>query len=249
MLHHFRSRLVKGETLIGTIVTMPTATVAEILADAGFDWLFVDGEHGSLELTDVLSILQAVGDRIPCIVRVPSSDEVAIKKVLDLGACGIVVPQVNTATQARDVVRFARYAPDGQRGIGIARAQGYGARFQEYLAAANDQVAVIVQAEHAEAVENIDEIVKVAGIDAVFLGPYDLSASLGKMGLVNDPVVTEAIERITDACRAAKLSLGLFGVSADAVQPYMKTGYTLITVGTDTLFLANSAKRVLSELK
>lgn len=242
MTNDFRSRLRSGEKLLGTMVTLASPATAEILADIGFDWLFVDGEHGPLETGEILGILRAVGDRAACVVRVPSADEVAIKKVLDLGAAGIIAPQVNTAEQAADVVRFARYAPDGTRGVGLARAHGYGLRFQEYLEAANEQVAVIVQAEHAEAVENIEAIAKVEGIDCVLLGPYDLSASLGKMGQVNDPVVTGAIERVTRACLAARVPLGYFGVTPEAVRPYIERGYTLIIGGVDTLFLASGAK-------
>ena len=249
MTDSFRSRLLRGDTLIGTMVTLPTAATAEILADTGFDWLFIDGEHGPLEFSDILSILQAVGHKIPCIVRVPAGDEVPIKKVLDLGADGIIAPQVNTAQQAADVVRFARYAPQGGRGVGLARAQGYGARFQEYLDSANDNVAVIVQAEHADAVKNIDAIINVPGVDAIQLGPYDLSASLGKMGMIDDPVVTAAIDRITDACQSAGMRLGQFGVTVGAVRPYIKKGYSLITAGVDTLFLGSAAKRMLTELR
>ena len=245
----FRSRLVNREPLIGTMVTLPTAASAEVLADVGFDWLFIDGEHGPLETGDLLAILQAVGHRVPCVVRVPSGDEVPIKKVLDLGASGIIVPQVNTAEQARDVVRFARYAPAGGRGVGLARAHGYGMRFQEYLDQANDEVAVIVQAEHAIAVENIDAIVKVAGIDAIQLGPYDLSASLGKMGMIDDPAVIAAIDRVTTACQSVGMPMGQFGVTAGAVKPYIDRGYTLITIGVDTMFLAAAARGVLEELR
>ncbi len=245
----FRSRLLGGETLIGTMVTLPTAATAEILADAGFDWLFIDGEHSPLEPPEILSILQAVGDRIACVVRVPAADEVQIKKVLDLGASGIIVPQVNTADQAADVVRFSRYAPLGQRGVGLARAHGYGARFREYLDAANETVAVIVQAEHRTAVENIDSIVRVEGVDAIQLGPYDLSASLGKMGMIDDPEVTSAIEKITVACQSVGMPMGHFGITSGAVKPYMEKGYTLLTIGVDTLFLSASAKRVLAELR
>jgi 2-keto-3-deoxy-L-rhamnonate aldolase RhmA len=231
------------------MVTLPTASTAEILAEAGFDWLFIDGEHGALETSDILGILQAVGHRVPCVVRVPAGDEVPIKKVLDLGASGIIAPQVNTAEQASDVVRFARYAPEGERGVGLARAHGYGFRFQEYLDSANDQVAVIVQAESAQAVENIDAITAVHGIDAVLLGPYDLSASLGKMGMIDDPVVTAAIDRISRACQSAGLALGHFGVTADAVRPYIEKGYTLITAGVDTLFLGSAARRMLKQVR
>ncbi len=249
MASNFKARLANGEKLFGTMVTLPTPAAAEILADAGFDWLFIDGEHGPLETSELLAILQTVGDRVACIVRVPESGEVPIKKVLDLGATGVIVPQVNTAEQAADVVRYSKYAPDGNRGVGLARAHGYGMKFSEYIEAANDQTVVIVQAEHATAVDNIESILKVPGIDAVLLGPYDLSASLGKMGQVDDPVVTSAIDRVTTACQNAKIPLGYFGVTAAAVQKYIDGGYTLIVAGVDTLFLGQAASSLLAELK
>jgi len=247
--HGFRTRLQAGDMLAGTIVTLPAPTSAEILADLGFDWLFIDSEHGPLETPEVLGILQTVGHKTPCIVRVPAAQEVPIKKVLDLGAAGVIVPQVNSAEQAADVVRYARYSPAGNRGVGLARAHGYGFRFQEYIESANDLVSVIVQAEHAEAVENIEAVVQVEGIDAVFVGPYDLAASMGKMGQVDDPVVVDAIDHVTQTCQAAKIPLGYFGLSVSAVRPYMKRGYTLIVAGADVLFLGNAAKRTLSELR
>jgi 2-dehydro-3-deoxyglucarate aldolase len=249
MGHDFRGRLKRGDKLLGTMVTLPSAATAEILAGLGFDWLFVDGEHGPLETAELAAILRVAGDRTACIVRVPEAAEVPIKKALDLGAAGIIVPQVNTPEQAADVVRYARYAPEGARGVGLARAHGYGQRFREYLDAANREIAVIVQAEHAQAVENIEAIVRVPGVDAVLLGPYDLSASLGKMGQIDDPAVVRAIRRVTDACRAAGMPLGYFGVTAAAVAPYVAQGYTLIVAGVDTLFLGNGAKALLAELK
>jgi len=248
MKHNIRARLGGGETLLGTMITLPSPATAEILAGLGFDWLFVDGEHGPLETAQLLGILQAVGDKIACIVRVPAAEEVPIKKVLDLGAAGIIAPQVNTPEQAADVVRFSRYAPEGGRGVGLARAHGYGFGFQEYLETANAQTAVIVQAEHVSAVENIEAIVAVPGIDAVLVGPYDLAASLGKMGQVDDPTVIEAIEHVADACRDAGIALGYFGVSAAAVKPYMERGYTLIVAGVDTVFLGTAARQLLQEL-
>src|SRR5512134_3181992 len=196
MGHEFRARLKGGETLLGTMLTLPSGAVAEILAGLGFDWLFIDGEHGPLETRELNEILQAVGDKTACIVRVPEAAEVPIKRALDLGAHGIIVPQVNTAEQAADVVRWSRYAPDGARGVGLARAHGYGQHFREYLSGANDEIAVIVQAEHARAVDNTAAIARVKGVDAVMLGTYDLSASLGTMGQVDDPVVVAAIRRV-----------------------------------------------------
>lgn len=243
-----RERLSRGDRLLGTMVTLPTAATAEILADIGFDWLFIDGEHGPLETADVLGILQAVGHRLPCLVRVPAADEVAIKKMLDLGAHGIIAPQTNTAEQVADVVRFARYAPEGGRGVGLARAHGYGFRFQEYVESANRHVAVVVQAEHRLAVENIEKIVDVPGIDAVLLGPYDLAASYGKMGQIDDPEVLAAIDHVTVTCQRAGIPLGYFGVTAEAVRPYADRGYTLLVAGVDVLFLGSAARRMKSEL-
>lgn len=245
----FRSRLRAGETLFGTMVTLPCSATAEILAHVGFDWLFIDGEHGPLDMTDIMSILQVVGDRAAGIVRVPTLDEASIKRVLDIGAAGVIVPQVNTVEQAEDAVRFARYAPEGERGVGLGRAHGYGMRFEEYLKTANEQITVIVQAEHATAVENIDAIAKVPGVDAVLLGPYDLSASLGKMGMIHDPVVTGAIDRITSACRSAGVPTGYFGATAKTVQPYIEQGHTLIVASVDTLLIGGAATALLEELR
>jgi len=245
----FRKRLRDRETLLGCLVTLPTAAVAEILADVGFDWLFIDGEHGHLETGDTLAMLQAVGDRVACVVRVPGAEETPIKKILDQGAEGIIVPQVNTADQAAAIVQHARYAPSGSRGVGLSRAHAYGMRFQEYLQIANERIAVIVQAEHARAVENIESIVQVEGIDAVLVGPYDLAASLGKMGQIDDPIVLDAIEHVTKSCQAAGIPLGYFGVSAAALRPFIDCGYTLITAGVDTLFLAGAARKLLAELR
>ena len=249
MAHDFRARLKRREQLLGTMVTLASAASAEVLASLGFDWLFIDGEHGPLETRELTEILQAVSHKTACIVRVPEAAELPIKKALDLGAHGIIVPQVNTPEQAANVVRWARYAPEGARGVGLARAHGYGVAFREYLGAANREIAVIVQAEHVRAVDNIEAIVRVPGVDAVLLGPYDLSASLGKMGEIDDPAVVAAIGRVTDACRAAGMPLGYFGVTAAAVRPYAARGYSLLVAGVDTLYLANGAKALLTELR
>ncbi len=249
MPQKFKSRLAQGDQLFGTMVTLPTPATAEILADLGFDWLFIDGEHGPLGTSEIISLLQAVGNQVACVVRVPEAAEVPIKKALDLGPAGIIVPQVNTAEQAADVVRWSKYSPDGTRGVGLGRAHGYGMRFAEYLARANEETAVIVQAEHAMAVENIESIVRVEGVDAIQLGPYDLSASMGKMGQINDPEVVSAIDRVLSVCRDAGLPVGCFGVTAEAVRADMKRGCTLITAGVDTMFLGKAASEMLAAIK
>ena len=192
----FRARLLAGDRLIGTLIRLPSPEVAELLAEVGFDWLFIDAEHGPFESAGALRLLQAVGARCAPLVRVPAGEEVWIKKALDIGAAGVIIPQVNTAEQGLRVVRHCKYPPWGTRGVGIARAHRYGLGFSDYVAEANDGLAVIVQAEHIEAVRDIAAIARVPGVDAVLIGPYDLSASMGKPGQITDPEVRRAIDTV-----------------------------------------------------
>ncbi|HEX6291749.1 MAG TPA: aldolase/citrate lyase family protein [Herpetosiphonaceae bacterium] len=249
MTHSFRARLLGGERLVGTMITLTSPSVAELMAAVGFDWLFIDAEHSVFDARELQATLQGAGAATPCLVRLPVAAEVPIKKALDVGAAGIIAPQVNSAAQAEQVVRWAKYAPFGTRGVGIGRAHGYGLSLGAYIATANERTAVIVQAEHIDAVEQIDAIVRVEGIDAVLVGPYDLSASIGRLGQVDHPEVTQAIDRVTEACLGAGVRLGIFGVSADAVQPSIDRGYTLIVAGVDTLLLGQAAKGLLDQLK
>jgi 2-dehydro-3-deoxyglucarate aldolase len=245
----FRARLLQGDLLIGTMITLASPEVAEIMAGVGFDWLFLDAEHSVFEAREIQATLQAAGASMPCVVRLSVAAEVPIKKALDVGAAGIIAPQINSAAQAEQVVRMAKYAPAGARGVGIGRAHHYGLKLREYVADANELTAVIVQAEHIDAVRNIESIVQVEGVDAVLIGPYDLSASLGRLGQVDHPDVTQAIDRITDVCLTAGVRLGIFGVSADAVKPYVARGYTLIVAGVDTMLLGQAASGLLAQLK
>lgn len=249
MTHSFRSRLLRGDLLVGTMVTLNAPEVAELLAAVGYDWLFLDAEHSVLDARALQAMLQSAGATTPGLVRIATAAEVLIKQALDIGAAGIIVPQVNSAAQAEQVVHWAKYPPNGTRGVGIARAHGYGWKLGDYIATANQETAVIVQAEHIDAVHQIEAIVRVPGIDAVFVGPYDLSGSLGLLGQIDHPRVTEAIDHITAVCLAAGMRLGIFGVSAAAVKPYLAQGYTLITAGVDTLLLAQTAHSLLAQLR
>ncbi len=248
-MNDFRKKLKDKERLIGTLVTIASPEIVEIMVEVGFDWLFIDMEHGAFDTQGALPLLQAAGDRCPCVLRVPAGEEVWIKKALDIGASGIIVPQVNTPEQARAVVSMCRYPPAGVRGVGIGRAHGYGHRFKEYLESANESIAVIVQAEHAQAVAQIDAIAGVAGIDAILIGPYDLSASLGMMGRVDSPEVAAAIQKIKHAGETANVALGIFGVNAKAVAGYLGQGFSLIAVGVDSLFLVRAADADLTALR
>ncbi len=249
MKHQFRSRLLAGELLVGTMISLTSPAVAELMADAGFDWLFIDAEHGTFDTESMQAVLQSAGPETPCLIRVAESVEAPVKKALDIGAAGIIAPQINSVEAAERVVRFSKYSPQGSRGVGISRAHGYGLKVQEYLDTANEEVAVVIQAEHIDAVNNIESIVKAPGIDAVLVGPYDLSASLGKIGQVNDSEVTDAIDHVTRVCQDAGVKLGAFGISAAAVKPFIDNGFTLITASIDTLMLGQAAQNLLAEIK
>ena len=245
----FAARLKRQELLLGTMLTLPTPETAEMISKCGFDWLFLDGEHGPASMLDWQRVMQAVGGRCACVLRVPSNSEANIKKALDIGADGIIVPMVNSAEQARDAVAWSRYPPEGKRGIGLARAHGYGLDFADYMGRANEDIAVVLQVEHIDAAAIIDAIVAVDGVDAIFVGPYDLSASMGKAGRVDDPEVREVIDRVAAACKQREMPLGYFGVSAESVRPQIDNGYRLICAGTDADFVTRGALRIVDELK
>ena len=249
MNSNFRSKLKNGDVLIGTLITIPAPEVAEIMVEVGFDWLFVDTEHAPFNAKDALKILQTAGDRCPCIVRIPANEEVWIKKSLDIGADGIIAPQVNSAAEAEQIVRLCKYPPRGARSVGIGRAHKYGLGFKEYVTKANDEVAVILQAESTNALKNISEIVRVPGIDAILIGPYDLSASMGKMGKVADPDVRNAIATIAECCLNAGLRVGIFVDTAETADAFIQQGFTLIAISTDGLYMALGAKETLNALK
>lgn len=245
----FRQKLIKKDLLVGPLVTLPSPEIAEILSETGFDWLFIDMEHAPFSVQDVQRIVQVTEDKCPCVVRVPSNDDVWIKKILDTGADGVLIPHVNSPEEAHQIMRSCKYPPDGTRSVGISRAQGYGLRFREYVENANDKVAVILQIEDIEGVRNIDAIVKIPGVDAVFVGPYDLSGSMGKIGSVTDDDVLQEIDKVRSACLKAGVAVGVFGIDAQAVKPWIAQGFTLIVVGTDSLLLIRAAKETLKEIR
>ena len=244
----FRTRLRSGERLIAPLLTLNSPPVVELLAEVGFDWLFIDAEHSPLDTAHMQALMQAAG-ATPCVVRLSASDDMHVKRALDIGAAGIIAPQVNSVEHAQRIVQAAKYAPKGQRGLGIARAHRYGLRVREYMQSANEETAVIVQAEHRDAVMHIEDIVRVEGIDGVLIGPYDLSASLGRPGAVDHPDVRDAIARVKYACHSAKIPIGIFGVTADAVKPYIEQGFTMIVAGVDTVLLATASSAMLTAVR
>lgn len=235
--------------LSGTLLSISAPQVAEIISDSGFDWVLIDMEHSAISLESVQNALQIMGDKILKIVRVPGNDEIWIKRVLDTGCDGILVPMVNSAAEALKVVQRSKYPPDGRRSVGLSRAHSFGPGFTSYVENANSDLLIMIQIEHRDAVKNIDEILKVQGIDSIFIGPYDLSASMGLTGQIDHPDVKAAIKLIKDKCRQAGLPYGIFGMTAESLVSEVKEGCTFLLCGVDAAFLVNSYKQQLKILK
>lgn len=248
-MSNFATRLKQQELLLGTMLTLPSPEIAEMISKCGFDWLFLDGEHGPASMVDWQRVMQAVGGRCSCVLRVPTCAEVHIKQALDIGADGIIVPMINSVEQAKEAVAWTRYPPQGLRGIGLARAHGYGLDFGDYMERANDNIALILQAEHIDAADNIDAIADVGGVDAIFVGPYDLSASMSKTGQVDDVDVRAAIDRITAACTQRNMPLGYFGLTPESIKPLIEDGYSLVCAGTDADFVTRGALHIVDAIK
>jgi 2-dehydro-3-deoxyglucarate aldolase/4-hydroxy-2-oxoheptanedioate aldolase len=237
------------KTMIGTLLSMSAPQVAELIAMAGFDWVFIDMEHSAMSLESVQNAIQIMEGKILTIVRVPGNDEVWIKKILDTGCDGILVPMVNSADEAKKVVQASKYPPEGRRSVGLARAHKYGASFKEYVDNANKDILVMIQCEHKEAVRNFDDILKVRGIDSVFIGPYDLSASMGLTGQVSHPDVQASIMLVKEKCRKAGMPYGIYSSGTDDMILEIKTGCTFLLTGVDSNMLLNSYYDLLKKLK
>ena len=245
----FRARVRRRDTLIGALVSLGAPQVAELFALAGFDWVWIDLEHAPLSLGEAQRHVQAVAGRAGTVVRVPWNDPVHVKQALDLGCDGVLVPQVRTADEARRAVAAAKYPPAGERSVGIARAQRYGMTLPESVRAANDEVAVMLQVEHVDAVPRFGEILDVPGIDAIVVGPYDLSASLGRPGELSHPDVLVAVGTLADACNARGMPWGAFVPDVGGARAYLARGATVVALGTDTLYLWRGAQAALAEVR
>lgn len=245
----FIEKIKNQAPIIGTLVTLEAPEVTEMLSLCGFDWLFIDMEHGTLSTTATQHIIQAIKGDCSALVRVPENSAVWIKKALDTGCDGIIVPLVNTPDAARQAVAAAKYPPKGARSVGIGRAHEYGMSFAEYVASANDRVALIIQIEHIEAVNNLDSILEVNGIDGVLIGPYDLSGSMNMLGNVASEQVQAAISKIKQQCQKKSIPVGIFVLKPEAVKKEIDDGCKFIAVGIDASYLWNAAKNALSVVK
>lgn len=230
--------------LVGMWVVSGSPIAAEIAAGSGLDLLLIDGEHSANTLETIQVQLQVAAAFPVCpLVRVPFGDAVVIKQMLDLGAQNLIVPMVESAEQAAALVRAVRYPPQGVRGVGsaLARSSRWN-RVDDYLADANASVSLTVQIESADAVEHVEEILAVEGVDAVFVGPADLSASLGLLGQQGHPDVVAAVERVLAAAAAAGKPAGVNAFDPAVAEHYLDQGAAFVLVGADVSLLARASE-------
>lgn len=226
--------------------------IAEIMAGEGFDFLGVDMEHTATELSEFYHLALAVqGTGCEVLARLPECDASLAKRVLDLGAAGIIVPSVNTPALAAQSVAMAKFPPAGVRGASLCRATGYGKDFAGYYQRHNDEVVVVVMLEHIDAVNQADAILATPGIDAVLIGPYDLSTSMDLAGQLDHPKVQAAQQTILQACQRAGVPGGIHVVptAPEAVQQRIAEGFRFIACGLDTLFIREGCQRMLQARK
>lgn len=251
-MNTFRKRLLSGELLVGSWIQTGSPAAAEILAESGFDWIAADMEHSSIAIDEFTAIARGIyGRGVITAARVRENDTLAIRQVLDMGAECVIIPMVNNAEEAERAVRSAKYPPAGVRGFGYARMNNWGRDFAEYAANANEDIAVIVMIESKEAVDNIEEIVSVEGVDGVFIGPYDMSGSYGIPGQTSDPIITEACSRVAKACKRHGKAAGQHIVlpTSENVSRALSEGYSFIALGGDIIFVRRAAEEAMELLK
>jgi len=251
-MEEFRTRLRTGEPVVGNWVSIGHPAVAEIAGSVGADFVTVDMEHAPIDLGTVENLVRAVdaadGDATT-IVRVPSSDPVIIKRVLDTGPGGIMVPRVRDVAEAETVVEATNYPPEGIRGTAAGRAADYGDSFASYLERADDSIARIVQIETGIAVENARAVADLEDIDALFVGPADLSAALDVHLDYDDPAFRSAVERIVAAGEATDTPVGVFVTDPDRIDDWLSLGITFAIVGFDAAFLLEGNRELQSAFR
>ena len=247
-----RELLKTGRPVIGTWLNSGSPVIAQLLAESGLDFVCVDAEHSPIDVPQAFNLFQAIRasqTRCAPIVRLHGVDYPLVKRYLDAGARGVICPFINTRTDAELLVSATRFPPAGLRGVGFCSANGFGARVQEEFASANDQILVAVQIEHIRAVQNIDEILSVPGIDAAFIGPYDLSASMGLTGQFDHPDFQKARDGILAACARHGITPGIHVVQPDLAELHRRLaeGYKLLAYSLDITILTCEMRKLASE--
>lgn len=249
-INRLKQALREQRVQIGLWLSLGDPTSAEICASAGFDWLLIDGEHTPHDAHSVLAQLRAIAayPATQAVARVPTADPVVIKQYLDLGVQSLLVPMVDTAEQAAAIVRACRYPPAGERGVGGARAARWGG-IPDYLNRADEQIAVVVQIETKTGLANLEAIAAVDGIDAVFLGPADLAASLGHRGNPGHPAVQSALSTAIDRIRHTGKAAGLLSRDEALIRASLERGASMVAVGLDAHILAAQARLLASRFR
>jgi 4-hydroxy-2-oxoheptanedioate aldolase len=241
-INPFKQALARGDLQVGLWLALADSYAAELCAGSGFDWLVLDAEHAPNDLRSLLSSLQSIAP-YPShpVVRLQHGDSALIKQVLDLGADTLLIPMVESAAQARQLVRAMRYPPLGIRGVGsgIARSSRW-SRYEDYLQQANGNVCLLVQVETRQALEQVGEIAAVEGVDGVFIGPADLSASMGYLGQPAHSEVVAAIEDAIHPIRSAGKAAGILCSDEALARRYIARGANFVAVGADTSLLAQA---------
>jgi 4-hydroxy-2-oxoheptanedioate aldolase len=243
-----RHRILAGETLFGAWASLASAGSAELMGRAGLDWIVVDLEHGNTTESELLAHLTAIeASGSVALVRPPSGERLRIGRALDLGAAGIVVPRLDTAEQVREAVTFLRYPPTGQRGVALlTRGARLGTVNHAGVAALNDDIVGIVQIESPSAVEEADEIAATDGVDVLFVGPADLSHSLGVPGRFAEPAYQDALKAVVAACRAHGKAPGILLYDHASFRPHLDLGFTFVGIGADISFVNDGVKAALA---
>lgn len=247
----FKTALAHGPAQIGLWLGLADPYAAELCATSGFDWLLIDGEHAPNDLRSMLAALQAVAPYpVQPVVRVPEGSTALIKQVLDIGATTVLVPMVDSAEQAQALVRAMRYPPQGVRGVGsgLARSSRWNA-YPHYLHEANDRVCLLVQVETVAGLAALDAIAAVEGVDGIFIGPADLSASMGYLGQPNHPEVRKAIDAAIAAIVRAGKAAGILCTDETLARHYLQLGARFVAVGVDTTLLATATRALAARFK
>lgn len=249
---NLKEKLSTGELTVGCWITLGHPAIAEIMAMAGFDWLVVDLEHSVItirEAAELIRVIERCG-AVP-LVRLSANDPIQIKRVMDAGAHGVIVPMVNSVEEARKAVEAVLYPPQGKRGVGLARAQGYGNSFETYKDWLNHEAIVIVQIEHIQAVENLESILSVNGVDGFIIGPYDLSGSLGIPGNFEHSLMQKAMTRVRSLGRASGKTNGIHIIEPNVkqLQQRIEEGYRFIAYSLDIRMLNASCQIDLESIR
>ena len=241
-----------NDITIGSWITINNESVVEVLSETGFDWLCIDMEHSSIDFNDTQKLILTIQSKnLKAFVRVGKNDSLLIKRVLDSGADGLIVPMVNSKHDVDNIINSSFYPPIGKRGVGLARAQGYGFNFETYKNQKQKEIKIIVQIEHVDAIKNLDEILDNKYIYGSIIGPYDLSGSMGKPGNYDDNDILELLKKYESTAKKFKKKIGFHVIKPDhnLVYEKIKDGYDFIAFSLDTIFLGQMPRNELEKLK